>query len=45
MGEALAAEFDRELEALLRPFAADGQLDLAMVSTLTWGAPRRTPRR
>jgi len=43
MGEALAAEFDRELDDLLRPFAADGQLELAMVSTLTWGAPRRRP--
>ncbi|MGO4127766.1 trans-aconitate 2-methyltransferase [Inquilinus sp. YAF38] len=44
MGEALATEFDRELEALLRPFATDGQLDLTMVSTLSWGAPRREPR-
>lgn len=43
MGEALAAEFDHELEDLMRPFATDGQLELAMVSTLTWGAPRRTP--
>jgi SAM-dependent methyltransferase len=45
MGETLATEFDRELEALLRPFATDGQLALDMVSTLTWGVPRRTPRR
>ncbi|OWJ67371.1 class I SAM-dependent methyltransferase [Inquilinus limosus] len=44
MGETLAAEFDRELEALMRPFATDGQLSLDMVSTLTWGAPRRTPQ-
>lgn len=40
MGEALAAEFDRDLDALLRPFATDGQLELRMASTLTWGAPR-----
>lgn len=43
MGEALAAEFDRELDALLRPFATDGQLDLHMASALTWGRPLRTP--
>jgi SAM-dependent methyltransferase len=44
MGDALAAEFDRELDALMRPFAVDGILALEMVSHLTWGAPRRTPR-
>jgi hypothetical protein len=44
MGEALADEFDRDLADLMRPFAADGQLALEMVSELTCGAPRRTPR-
>jgi hypothetical protein len=44
MGEALATEFDRELNDLMQPFATDGKLELAMVSELTWGAPRRKPR-
>jgi SAM-dependent methyltransferase len=44
MGDALAAEFDQALDALMRPFATDGVLALPMVSELTWGAPRRTPR-
>ncbi len=44
MGEALASEFDRALDDLIRPFARDGQLEIAIVSELTWGAPRRTPR-
>lgn len=44
MGEVLATEFDRELNDLMRPFARDGKLELAMVSELTWGAPRRKPR-
>jgi len=44
MGPALAAEFGRQLEALLGPFVRDGMLELRYVSTLTWGAPRRTPR-
>jgi SAM-dependent methyltransferase len=43
MGEALAAEFDRELDALLRPFATGGQLQLRMESALTWGRPLRVP--
>lgn len=43
MGDALAAEFDRDLDALMRPFATEGQLELRMVSTLTWGRPRREP--
>jgi SAM-dependent methyltransferase len=42
MGELLAAAFDRELDALMRPFAADGVLELEIVSELTWGAPRAT---
>ncbi len=41
MGDALVAEFDRELDALLRPWAQDGILTLPMVSELTWGVPRR----
>jgi len=44
MGELLATEFDRELNDLMQPFATDGQLELAMVSYLTWGAPRRMSR-
>jgi len=44
MGEALAAEFDAALTALMRPFATDGMLELKIVSDLTWGAPRPTPR-
>jgi SAM-dependent methyltransferase len=44
MGEALAAEFDGELDSLMRPFAADGILTLELESELTWGAPRVSPR-
>jgi SAM-dependent methyltransferase len=44
MGPALAAEFDRQLEALLAPFAEGGMLELRYVSTLVWGAPQRIPR-
>lgn len=44
MGEARAVEFDRALDALMRPFATDGVVAFEMVSELTWGAPRRTPR-
>ena len=43
MGE-LAAEFDAELTALMRPFAADGLLELRMVSELTWGTARATAK-
>jgi SAM-dependent methyltransferase len=44
MGEALAAAFDRDTAAMLAPFASDGAIELRYASTLTWGAPRRTPR-
>ena len=44
MGEALSAEFDRDLDALLRPWAQDGMLTMELTSELTWGAPRATPR-
>ena len=44
MGEDLAAEFDRDLEALLGPHERDGMLAIDLVSELTWGAPRTTPR-
>ncbi len=44
MGQALADEFDHELEALVRPYARDDQLELELVSELTWGAPRASPR-
>lgn len=43
MGE-LAVEFDAELTALMQPFATDGVLELQMVSELTWGPPRATPK-
>ena len=42
MGRALADEFDRDLDDLMRPFATDGRLALEMVSELTWGAPRQS---
>jgi hypothetical protein len=41
---ALADEFDRDLEALMRPHLADGQLTLELESELTWRAPRSSPR-
>jgi SAM-dependent methyltransferase len=44
MGAALAADFDAALDALMRPFASDGMLELEIVSDLTWGAPRATPK-
>ena len=44
MGEARAEAFDRDLEALMRPFAVDGMLTLDAASELTWGAPRATIR-
>ncbi len=44
MGEALAAEFDAELDSLVRPFATNGALSLDLVSELTWGSPRKTAR-
>ena len=44
MGPALAADFDRQLQALLAPFAEGGMIELRYVSTLAWGAPRRTSR-
>lgn len=43
MGEALADEFDRDLDALMRPLARDGLLELELISELTWGAPRASP--
>lgn len=43
MGAALAAEFDRELEAVLTPFATDGMLSFELTSQLVWGTPRTTP--
>ena len=44
MGQALADEFDRDLEALMRPHARDGMLELELVSELVWGTPRASPR-
>ena len=43
MGVALGTEFDRDLDALLRPYAKEGLLELNLVSELTWGAPRTAP--
>jgi SAM-dependent methyltransferase len=44
MGAALAAEFDAALDALMRPYSTDGMMELQIVSELTWGAPRATPK-
>lgn len=44
MGAELAAAFDADLTALLTPFAIAGQLTYTLVTEVTWGAPRRTPR-
>ena len=44
MGAALADEFDRDLETLMRPYASDGVLKLDLISNLVWGAPRSSPR-
>jgi SAM-dependent methyltransferase len=44
MGDALADQFDQELDALMRPFATDGVLALDLESELTWGAPRSSMR-
>ena len=43
MGEALSAQFDRDLDTVLRPWAQDGRLKTDLISELTWGAPRTTP--
>ena len=40
MGEELAAVFDEELRALLRPYAVGGKLRYEVGSSLTWGSPR-----
>ncbi|HXC57331.1 MAG TPA: class I SAM-dependent methyltransferase [Rhizomicrobium sp.] len=45
MGDALARDFDRDLETLLRPWSEDGMLTYDVTSELTWGAPRRTAHR
>ena len=44
MGEALAEAYDRDLAALVRPFAVDGLLTLDAASELTWGVPLAVPR-
>jgi SAM-dependent methyltransferase len=44
MGAALADAFDQELDAIMRPFAVDGVLELDAASELTWGAPKAAPR-
>ena len=45
MGQALADAFDQDLDALLRPFAVDGRLEIESVSDLVWGRPLAVPRR
>jgi SAM-dependent methyltransferase len=45
MGATLSAEFDQELDALMRPFARGGMLALDLESELTWGTPLATPQR
>lgn len=35
-----ALDFDRAVEAVVRPFAGDGVVELSIVATLTWGRPR-----
>ncbi|WP_376795271.1 class I SAM-dependent methyltransferase [Thermogemmatispora sp.] len=39
MEAAQAASFEREMRALLTPFARDGLLSFEVVSTITWGQP------
>ncbi len=44
MGNVLAKEFDQGLADLVRPCAMEGVLELHMMSELSWGTPRKTPR-
>jgi len=44
MGDDLAAAFDRELGAVLAPFAEGGLLRFELVTDLTWGIPRETEK-
>lgn len=45
MGEALAGAFDRDLIELLAPHAAaDGLIELDLITDVCWGAPRASPR-
>jgi SAM-dependent methyltransferase len=44
MGSEQAAAFDADLRAVLEPAAVSGELSFTATSTLTWGAPRPTPR-
>jgi SAM-dependent methyltransferase len=45
MGADLAAEFGRDLRAMLEPHARNGTITFETVSTLVWGAPRRYAQR
>ncbi|MBS0409552.1 MAG: class I SAM-dependent methyltransferase [Proteobacteria bacterium] len=45
MGEDLAAEFDRDLELRLSPWAEDGNLRFELQTDVLWGRPRNTIRR
>ncbi|HVX43526.1 MAG TPA: methyltransferase domain-containing protein [Mycobacteriales bacterium] len=40
MSEEEAAQFDREIEAVVAPYVRDGMLDLTIVAELNWGRPR-----
>ena len=44
MGAELVLEFDRELEAVLTPFAQGELLSFDLTSELVWGPPRKTVR-
>lgn len=39
-----AAQFDREMQALLLPFAQDGLLIFSVVGGITWGKPKSAER-
>lgn len=43
MGKTLSDEFDRELIALMNPFAENGKLYLNIPFSVTWGRPRSFP--
>ena len=44
MGEAMASAFDAELDALMRPYAVDGMLEVDAICELTWGRPLPAPK-
>lgn len=42
MGDAMAAEFDARLRAILAPHARDGMLEYAVRTRVEWGLPRQS---